>query len=94
MCHVLTFECNSKARRLSKLSRSDLVANSDYLLHVTPTAMFNAGIGKNLAIIVITVQSTSHLTEPTRLGKRPQGVANGPGGCLNASVVGRPQKWY
>ena len=79
--------------QIQQLSKSlslwtPLVANSDYLLHVTPTATFNAGIAKNLAIIVVTVQSTSHLTEPTRLGKRPQGVAHGPGGCLNGSVVG------
>ena len=54
-------------QQLSKsLSLNTYGSQQRYLLHVTPTAMFNAGIAKNLAIIVVTAQSTSHLTERTR----------------------------
>ena len=35
--------------------------------------MFNAGIANYLAIIVVTAQSTSHLTEPSRARETPAG---------------------
>ena len=61
-------------QQLSKsLSLNTYGSQQRYLLHVTPTAMFNAGIAKNLAIIVVTAQSTSHLTEPTRALETPAG---------------------
>ena len=64
------------------------MANIDHLPHVPSIAMVDAGIIKNLAIIVATAQSTNHLTEPKRARETSAGCHPRPGGCLNVNDAG------
>ena len=67
--------------------------------------MVHAGIAKNLAGIVGTAQSTSHLTEPTRKGETPAGCRPRARGvftpplvimCFLSAIVkeGNDMSWY